>query len=60
MKKIKDMTATECNARIRELQKEMSTANENERDKIRSLIALLAKEAAFKNRNVLTTRIAND
>lgn len=53
------MTADECNAEIRRIQKEMCLAeNSDQRDKMRSQIALYAKEAAFKNRNVF--RVTND
>lgn len=52
MKSIKSLTATECNARIRELQTEMVSADENRKDYLRGKIALLAQQAAFLNRNV--------
>jgi hypothetical protein len=59
MKSINHLTAAECNAKIRELQKEMCTAlNSDERDSIRSQIARLAQHAAFLNRNIV--RVSND
>ena len=59
MKPLRQLTGEECNAEIRRIQKEMCLAeNSDQRDKMRGQIAMLAKEAAFKNRNVF--RVTND
>jgi len=61
MKLIKRMTADECNAEIRQLQKDMATAlNSDSRDSIRARIALLAQQAAYLNRNNLSRSVGND